>query len=147
MSRIIKFRAWDEDRKIMITDFSIIDFSKNNYRLLQKDNEGDDDYGSFFCGGYMSNSDWQEPVLMQYTGLKDKNGKEIYEGDIVQDDKEMGVVYFYSPQFIVQCLRNNETPDGVYALAKGKVNVTELIETEVIGNIYENPELLNTTVQ
>ena len=80
--------------------------------------------------------------IMQSTGIIDKNGVEVYVGDIVQDSKGFGVVYYYAPSFIVQCLPDEVTEDGVYALAKGLVNVTQLEETEVIGNIHQHPNLL-----
>lgn len=81
-------------------------------------------------------------VLMQYTGLKDKNGKYIYEGDIVVEggDKHPSVVTFLQGSF--QLVHNH------YNLVGEVIGVYEqvlgfLIEpVEVIGNIYENPDLL-----
>lgn len=75
-------------------------------------------------------------VLMQYTGLTDKNGKEIYEGDIVKSEQwtpEIYRVWFSRGGF---CF-SNDTTDIEY------VNDAKYLEQfEVIGNIYENPELL-----
>ena len=79
---------------------------------------------------------------MQFTGIVDKNGKEIYECDILKDEKSIGVVHYYAPQFVVQCVSASIDDNGVYALAKGNVNVRQLTETEVIGNIYEHHGLL-----
>ncbi|MFW9627128.1 MAG: YopX family protein [Sulfurospirillum sp.] len=72
-------------------------------------------------------------VIMQYTGLKDKNGVEIYEGDILQDYDydRVGVVSFEKGEFVVTW--ENEICD-----------VFEWSSEEVIGNIYENPELLES---
>lgn len=80
----------------------------------------------------------EDYVLMQYTGLKDKNGKEIYEGDIVKGSaygKEIytGVVEFYDASFVMRIDGNK----GYYRL-----NKMTFQELEVVGNIYENPELL-----
>ena len=82
-------------------------------------------YDSVF-GNRIATSEYHE--LMQYTGLKDKNGKEIYEGDVVEIN-DSGVRF------------------GVYEFVNGtfKISGTETISStfsKVIGNIHENPELL-----
>ena len=71
-------------------------------------------------------------VLMQCTGLKDKNGKLIYEGDIVKDNYEAlhYVRWVYDSWQLFPCTQDNYT---IYIVDN---------EIEVIGNIYENPELL-----
>ena len=81
---------------------------------------------------------WPDDVLMQYTGLKDKNGKEIYEGDILKDkDGAKGKIYWriYGWDVSVYSKPNNfDWPAWAVPV--------RWIELEVIGNIYENPELL-----
>lgn len=68
--------------------------------------------------------------LMQYTGIKDKNGKEVYEGDIVQqfDIKESGIIKYKYCQFGICCL------EMFWNIHPAKM--------EIIGNIYDNPELM-----
>ena len=78
----------------------------------------------------------------QYTGLTDKNGRKIFEGDIVvfadffNDEIHRGVVYWCDLAFWFDCTET-EGDEGMYSLAYISVNVLE-----VIGNIYDNPELL-----
>ncbi len=117
MKRILKFRAWDSDKKVMIFDFH----PTANYTIFQTQVND-----KFICGGTMQNGDWNEPDLMQYTGLKDKNGKEIYEGDIIKKTDKTK-----SPMLV-------EWRGGAW----GYSNVMWNKYNEILGNIHENPELL-----
>jgi uncharacterized phage protein (TIGR01671 family) len=149
--RQIKFRAWDKKYKEMINDIHIAPeydwlVLSDNDALAERDNRGrgDDD-------GY---------ELMQFTGLLDKNGKEIYEGDIVEGiyrgvgiDGELsvetnmcGIVFYDYSGFSLEVIQNKSDKDRY-----GMVNYFHFIGDDggifenksVIGNIYENPELLN----
>jgi hypothetical protein len=102
--REIKFRAWDGKR--MSIDVSLC-------------HEG--------CGN------WKDEQLMQYTGLKDKNGKEIYEGDVLKwENDAIGKVEWLHDGFVVYFPNWNRAHRRLFGSKK----------MEVIGNIYENPELL-----
>jgi hypothetical protein len=113
----INIRAWDTDTN------QFVDCSNHTISQLNNDYAG---LGNRY-------------VYTLWTGLKDMNGKKIFAGDILADNKDpknpVGVVYFYPPQFVVQT--RNENP---YALAEGKVNMEQLNYTAVIGNIFENPD-------
>lgn len=75
----------------------------------------------------------------QYTGLKDRNGKEIYEGDIVKVHKGKYVVEYWTGQLLVSWfLKSTTSGDTEY------MEMACIGESEVIGNIYENPELLKS---
>ncbi len=107
MIREIKFRAWVSHQKQFWYPGTIIRVSLGED--LQKE-----------LG--------EDIILMQFTGLKDKNGKEIYEGDIVHHGKNA-----VSPV---------EFHDGSFTVATTSVMHRRSNELKVIGNIYENPELL-----
>lgn len=117
--REIKFRAWDVENKEWY----------QNYYGLMIDGES---------GGVMRNEVCMEENqidIMQYTGLKDKNGKEIYEGDI-----RCGKYYFETDeQTRYQVMEWDPINTCFYWNGP---EMPEFIDTEVIGNIYENPELL-----
>lgn len=125
--RQIKFRAWDEINNLMHYDDVPEDKIKTHDLVWSI---------GMMCGS-----------LMQYTGLKDKNGKEIYEGDIVQlpdDWEEYGwmacekrEVFFLDGGFRLKPKPIKPRPHG-----RGHW-IEEGHYLEVIGNIYQNPDLLN----
>ncbi|PGU60311.1 YopX family protein [Bacillus cereus] len=121
--REIKFRVWSKHTKKMLDDGFYI---SQNSDLFQNDSL---DYKS---------RDLYE--VMQYTGLKDKNGTEIYEGDIVDtvyDGKLFtGVVVYDESELDFKATNGKEN----YGSNFQYLMCCE--EVEVIGNIYENPELL-----
>ena len=130
-----KFRAWVKSENVMIQHREVIERAHLQFEdRLGQDND----------------------IVMQCTGLKDKNGKLIYEGDIVyfkefhnRDDKDRGygVVEFgdttsghgYTIGYCLnlnKCKQKNLRPTGFHRGLTGHI-------LEVVGNIYENPELLN----
>ncbi|PGT05082.1 YopX family protein [Bacillus cereus] len=95
------------------------------------------------------NEKWS--CFMQYTGLKDKNGKEIYEGDIDADDYNNLSVICYIEKYGAYCavplelyLHEDYENEVVYSHGYDCYfhNVTPKKYLNIIGNIYENPELL-----
>ena len=93
-----------------------------------------------FQHGYLINSfkrSGEDVVLLEDTGLKDKNGKEIYEGDIARDiSGKVAVIVYSPPSFFAQF-------KGELWDINTKGSPVEMVECiEVIGNIFENPELL-----
>ena len=119
--REIKFRAWDKFMKFMWgTDVCYQGHLATFFKEYQDAVDGEN-----------------EPILMQYTGLKDKNGKEIYEGDIVK--KEW--IEFTNKEHREQIVDVQWITNGYGAIFH------EPEKLEVIGNIYENPGLLGGGAQ
>ena len=126
--RPIEFRAWLKDEKKMI-DVKAVDFDENGDVFSVNYPEG-----KSYCGYDRDNIE-----LMQYTGLKDKNGTKIFEGDIIQvENSNFG--FLDESNCLVKwenCgyrITDYECEDFLSNFKNGKC--------EVIGNIYENPELL-----
>lgn len=116
----IKFRAWDKIKKIFI--------DKANFRI----NGWGDAWEEFRYAG-INSFDKNNLIISQFTGLLDKNGTEIYEGDIIHiksiiDDEEFN-------------LQVEFRLSGFFVGQSGELFLWNR-ECEVIGNIYENPELL-----
>ncbi len=131
--REIKFRAWD----------------KVNKQILQRVEQQSPHTPHFAdCINY------DKYELMQYTGLKDKHGKEIYEGDIVcltyihdegggwkRNSKERGVVYFDTTWGVkFDCADFTQRTATYWKLEKSKFQ--DACDVEVLGNIFENKDVL-----
>lgn len=105
----IKFRAWMKERKVMVADYA---------------------HTNMFGG--LSISYWKDEspdlILMQYTGLLDKTGNEIYEGDLLSDG-------FGNPIRVEWSHIDGGYRPFNYTQIRGE-------HVEVVGNIHENPELL-----
>ena len=122
MSREIKFRAWDGEK------------------IDHEPTFGETSFGGSYVNSF--NNDFQKRIFMQYTGLLDKHGKEIYEGDILGFVlrtplglvKSRGVMEWHKERAGFEI--KSYAPEEAY--------IYEEIEgqPEILGNIYENPELL-----
>lgn len=130
MSREIKFRAWNVTQSKMLNNVGV-------HPDLAMDLSADDEYyKTNEDGRYLIGLGFDNYKVMQYTGLKDKNGKEIYEGDIMQGiTGYISTIVFHEGIFC--CRAENDHPN------KGHMMSLSMVDTSaVIGNIYENPELL-----
>jgi len=130
MDRKIKFRAWDNEKKEMYyseweSAGYFIMFGKDNKLCIKVPSTGG--------GRKLENYE-----LMQYTGLQDKKNVDIYEGDIL---KRIGGI---EPKFEV--LWNEKEVGFVFQKVDGEqreIRTYTSDELEVVGNVYENPELLS----
>lgn len=119
---IPKFRAWDKHGQKMFANDQLIIWNGNVYA---------NDSKKLTCNNLKG---WSidDEYLMQSTGLIDKKGKEIFEGDVVKCNGLLGTIESFKAMWICSFVKyNNYQKVGFFAQ-----------EIEVVGNIYENPELL-----
>ena len=112
----LKFRAWNTE--------------KNEWLYLPE--TGDIELTQYIGNSFEFSYDKEAVVILQYTGLKDKNGKEIYEGDFIE---VMGVFYQIVWRGIGFWFMDTHTKELF-------VFDPQVYHLEVVGNIYESPELL-----
>lgn len=124
--REIKFRGYSIDDKRWVTGYGVEKITEDG----------------FFIPTGCANDTYQvfKESIGEYTGLKDKNGVEIYEGDIVEKE-------FMEPWIEEKLIGTVEMIEGHWSVVNDKKKIAEYLwgETDVnhvIGNIYENPELL-----
>jgi uncharacterized phage protein (TIGR01671 family) len=120
--RVLKFRAWDKVKKEWI-----FHTNENPFHIIGE-------VTVFDMLGQYSVSQFNDIEITQYTGLQDSKGKEIYEGDVVEyiddrDIKKKRLVFYEYGGFLPFA----DNDDGI--------PYPKPYECEIIGNIYENPEL------
>ena len=135
--REIKFRAYVKDKKKVLPVYSL-DFS-----WIESEPVTIASCGDLNCGMCLDGYENENVEIMQYTGLRDINGKEIYEGDILEcHHKTKGNVFFHDSSFRLssdQCELNIEDIHSYDDLNQYLIEDNDLV---VLGNIYENPELM-----
>lgn len=126
----IKFRIYDKDRKLM-EEVGAIDWASDGFPITV--NTKTKKYYRPECGE-------EHLQIMQFTGLLDKNGREIYEGDIVsffyKEEETRYEIVFIENTGRYELLPKNGIPQPL----------PDMDRSEVIGNIYEHPELLESYV-
>ena len=128
---MLRFRAWDKVAKVMIYHIEQTYDGLGDFQ----ENENIEDYVSDISFGCFA--DWLENdqfVIMQSTGLFDRNGKEIFEGDIVYAYSEgarlIGAIEYFDNAYCIK------TKNGVYNSLW-----TNAEYYEIVGNVFENQEL------
>ena len=122
----LKFRAWDKKRKVMLHAYQLTFALRGGVAIAPVQ------------------SGKVDAVLMQSTGLPDKNGKEIFGGDIVRvdvwTDNYVGLVEYYEYGFV--CLEQH----GVTAARGNRLSSLDGADIEIIGNVFQSPGLLEGEV-
>lgn len=135
--RDIEFRAWDESNNVMHSDFKFIDSgdSGNDWVVFTSDKNTLENDPHPFDNPHFRN----QLKIMQYTGLKDSEGTKIFEGDIIEvlGNKNGSLQVEFKNEYVggwvlTHCDSSNHISLGARSCS----------EIKVIGNIYQNPELI-----
>ena len=136
MNREFKFRAWCKNHKVMVEKIDFVKWNEKRELFVNQDHR---------CAG--------KEILMQYTGLKDKNNVEIYEGDILSPtDKWNESKYIIEWNEINCCFTSidggayNFCGDPDDEIKYNLLSNMRLDLVEIIGNVYENSDLFNYTI-
>ncbi len=123
---IPKFRAWNKTYKEM-----------GVVKRIRFDDEGNVATVLIRNRAFGSNAYPKDLVLMQSTGLLDKSGKEIFEGDILKNNKYITSVFYEDGAY---CVKFRRTPNTTVIM--NVISFIKKYKTRIVGNIYETPELL-----
>ena len=135
--RTIRFRAWDEQNKIMHNDFQFIKSGDegNDWIVFTSDKQTLQDSTHPFENPYFG----QQLKIMEYTGLKDKNGVKIFEGDIVKSKTN----FYNKPKEVITVIGWNDNIENDSFGEPLTLGYSILgYDLEIIGNIHQNYELL-----
>ena len=124
---MIKFRAWDKENEIYL--YNVQDAYDMLSGFVKYDDGENASYDECCFGDFLDNKRYD---VEQFTGLTDVNGKDIYEGDVLENRKYRSIVKFASGKFLADLIETIQTFDLI----------GETHGSKVIGNVHENPELL-----
>ena len=136
--REIKFRAWNKDTESMFDEYITVE---NRESANSGNPRRYTEIESYYGGPHI-----EELIPMQYTGLKDKNGVEIYEGDILKTSGENYGIEWVNKNIIIWGQKGGFHAEGTTwdSLADCVFDLSGNNRSEVIGNIYENKDLLDS---
>ncbi len=148
MNRKIKFRAWDTKQKKWLDKVPYLEYLLDDPDECVSHHDIDEEQGLYFYPDNPLGAEFKDRIIyQQYACLKDSNGKEIFEGDIIGETWLENNPYGYSPEDWRSCSHKYVVKFEGASLKLDSVQpheqrCIEKCQRIVIGNIFENPELL-----